>query len=71
MNEEINNEKEIGMKYPVIIYHAEEGGYVAEVPSLKGCLSQGETIKECIDELETVIELWLDTANKFYSRNHN
>lgn len=52
------------MKYPVIIYPVEEGGYVAEVPSLKGCLAQGETIEGCIDELETVIELWLDTAKK-------
>lgn len=50
------------MKYPVIIYPADEGGYVAEVPSLKGCLAQGETIDSCLNELETVLELWLETA---------
>ena len=52
------------MNYPIIIYPAEEGGYVAEVPSLKGCLAQGESISECLTELETVIEYWLDTARK-------
>jgi predicted RNase H-like HicB family nuclease len=25
------------LKYPIVIYPAEEGGYVAEVPALKGC----------------------------------
>lgn len=52
------------MKYPVIIYPADEGGYVAEVPSLKGCLAQGDTIDSCLNELEIVIELWLETARK-------
>lgn len=52
------------IKYPIIIYPAEEGGYVAEVPTLKGCLAQGETIQECLSELETVITLWLETAQK-------
>ncbi len=52
------------MKYPIIIYPAEEGGYVAEVPSLKGCLAQGENINECLEELETVIDYWLETARK-------
>jgi predicted RNase H-like HicB family nuclease len=52
------------MKYPVVIYASIEGGYVAEVPSLKGCLGQGETVDECLSELETVIDLWLATARK-------
>lgn len=38
------------------------GGFVAEVPQLKGCLAQGETELECLAELDTVIELWLETA---------
>lgn len=52
------------IKYPIIIYPADEGGYVAEVPTLKGCLAQGETIQECLSELETVISLWIETARK-------
>jgi len=52
------------IKYPIIIYPVQEGGYVAEVPTLKGCLAQGETIEDCLSELETVIALWLDTARR-------
>lgn len=47
-----------------MIYPYTKDGYVAEVPSLKGCLAQGETIDSCLTELETVIELWLETAKK-------
>lgn len=50
------------VKYPVIIYPAAEGGYVAEIPALKGCLAQGETLQETLNELITVAELWIETA---------
>jgi antitoxin HicB len=50
--------------YPIIIYPAEEGGYVAEVPALKGCLAQGETLIECLQELKTVETLWIDSARR-------
>lgn len=50
------------VKYPFVIYPASEGGFVAEVPSLKGCLAQGETLEETLDELATVTELWIETA---------
>ena len=52
------------LKYPIVIYPAEEGGYVAEVPSLKGCLAQGETLIECLEELKTVQNLWLESAKQ-------
>ncbi|NOT59637.1 MAG: type II toxin-antitoxin system HicB family antitoxin [Acidobacteria bacterium] len=52
------------MKYPVVIYPAEEGGYVAEVPALKGCLAQGDTMLECLEELEVVTKLWIDSAKR-------
>ena len=50
--------------YPIIIYPAEEGGYVAEVPALKGGLAQGETIDECLQELETVQAFWIESARR-------
>ena len=53
------------MQYPIVIYPCEEGGYVAEIPALKGCLAQGETLDEVLDELKTVTELWLETAEKY------
>jgi predicted RNase H-like HicB family nuclease len=52
------------VKYPFVIYPAVEGGYVAEVPALRGCLAQGETLQETLDELLTVTELWIATAEK-------
>jgi predicted RNase H-like HicB family nuclease len=51
-------------KYPMVIYPAEEGGYVAEVPALKGCLAQGETLIECLEELQEVQTLWIETAKR-------
>lgn len=50
------------VKYPFVIYPADEGGYVAEVPALKGCLAQGDTLEDTLEELATVTELWIETA---------
>lgn len=50
------------LKYPFFAYPAVEGGYVAEIPSLKGCIAQGETLDETLSELEIVESLWLETA---------
>jgi antitoxin HicB len=50
------------MEYPILIYPSPEGGFVGEIPQLKGCLAQGETEKDCLDELEIVKKLWLETA---------
>ena len=50
--------------YPVVIYPAEEGGFVAEIPALPGCIAQGETMLECFEELNTVKALWIETAKK-------
>lgn len=50
--------------YPIVLYPAEEGGYVAEVPALKGCLAQGETPSECLKELTKVQALWLESAKR-------
>ena len=52
------------MNYPIVIYPCEEGGYVAEVPALRGCLAQGETLAEVLEELQTVTKLWIETAQK-------
>jgi len=52
------------LTYPVVIYPADEGGYVAEVPALRGCLAQGETPAECLKELKKVQTLWLESAKR-------
>lgn len=52
----------MNLQYPILIYPAPEGGYVAEIPQLKGCIAQGETEIECLEELNRVTELWIETA---------
>jgi predicted RNase H-like HicB family nuclease len=44
------------MKVSVIVHEAEEGGYWAEVPSIPGCSTQGETYDELIANLREAIE---------------
>jgi antitoxin HicB len=53
------------MEYPIVTYPCPEGGYVAEIPVLKGCLAQGETVDEALQELNIVTALWLETADKY------
>jgi len=36
-----------------------------EVPALRGCLAQGETLEEALEELVTVRQLWIETAQKY------
>jgi len=45
------------MQYTAIVHNSDEGGYWVEVPSLPGCLSQGETIDEAINNIKEAIEL--------------
>ncbi len=50
------------MKLKAVIHKAEEGGFWAEVPSLPGCSTQGETIEELTENLRDAIALWLDVG---------
>jgi antitoxin HicB len=52
------------VKYPIIVYPCVEGGFVAEVPALIGCLAQGETLLETLEELEIVSSLWIEMAHR-------
>lgn len=38
------------------------GGWLADVPELKGCLADGNTPQEALDNLKEVIETWLEVA---------
>ncbi|MDO8578574.1 MAG: type II toxin-antitoxin system HicB family antitoxin [Dehalococcoidales bacterium] len=50
------------LKYPITIIPSEEGGYVAEIEDLPGCLSQGETLEETYANIEESRRLWIDVA---------
>lgn len=44
------------MKIKTIIHKAEEGGYWAEVPSIPGCATQGDTFEELLENLYEAVE---------------
>ncbi len=44
------------MKLKVVIHQAEEGGYWAEVPSIPGCATQGESFEELLTNLYEAVE---------------
>ena len=44
------------MKLTVVIHEAEEGGYWAEVPSIPGCATQGETYEELLENIHEAVE---------------
>ena len=44
------------MKLKVIIHEAEEGGFWAEVPAIRGCATQGETFEELLENLYEAVE---------------
>ena len=41
-----------------VILHKDENGYWAEVPALKGCFTQGNTIEETIQNVKEAINAW-------------
>jgi predicted RNase H-like HicB family nuclease len=48
------------MKLKIILEPSEEGGYTAFVPSLPGCISEGDTKKEALKNIREAIELYLE-----------
>lgn len=48
------------MKYTVIMEKGRESGYVAQVPVLRGCVSQGETKEEALANVKEAIEAYIE-----------
>ncbi len=48
------------MKIKVYLEPSEEGGYTAIVPSLPGCISEGDTKEEALKNIREAIELYLE-----------
>lgn len=51
------------MKIKAVIYSADEGGYWAEVPALPGCITEGDSMEELMENLQDAIQGWLEVAN--------
>jgi len=52
------------MKLKVVIHHAEEGGYWAEIPAILGCATQGETFEELLTNIYEAVEACLSVDVK-------
>jgi predicted RNase H-like HicB family nuclease len=48
------------MKYRVILEQDEDGVFVAEVPALPGCISQGATRAEALTNIQEAVEAYLE-----------
>lgn len=52
------------MKYRIIIEQDEDGMFVAECPNLPGCISQGKTRIEAIENIKDAIKGYLESLEK-------
>jgi predicted RNase H-like HicB family nuclease len=48
------------MKLQIVLEPSDEGGYTIYVPSLPGCISEGDTVDEAMENIREAIELYLE-----------
>jgi len=52
----------LSLPYRIELYPAAEGGFVAVIPELSGCITQGETQQEALEMIQDAKEAWIATA---------
>jgi antitoxin HicB len=55
------------LSYPVVVQPLKDedgGGFVATVPDLAGCMSDGETPEEALHNVQGAINAWIEAANE-------
>ena len=52
------------MKFKVVVEEGEDGYFVVTVPSLPGCISQGKTREEALENIKEAIELYLEVLQE-------
>ncbi|NDO19964.1 type II toxin-antitoxin system HicB family antitoxin [Lachnospiraceae bacterium MD329] len=51
--------------YEIILYWSEDdNSFIAEVPELPGCMADGKTRKEAIENAERIIDEWIEIAQE-------
>jgi antitoxin HicB len=53
------------LSYPVVVQPLKDedgGGFIATVPDLPGCMSDGETPEEALTNVQGAIEAWIEAA---------
>ena len=59
------------MRVHVVIEKDEAGYFVAEVPAFPGCLSQGKTQEEALENIKEAIEGWLEVMEEKHPFNRS
>ena len=53
------------MKYEIIIYWSEEDqAFIAEIPELPGCMADGTTYQEALENVKIIAKEWIKTARE-------
>ena len=53
------------IRYEITIYWSQEdNAFIAEVPELAGCMADGITYREALDNVELIINEWIETARE-------
>lgn len=53
-------------RYEIIIYWSlADQAFVAEVPELPGCMAHGSTYEEALVQIQSAMELWIETAREY------
>lgn len=53
------------IKYEMIVYWSEiDNAYLVEVPEIAGCMADGATYQEAVNNAQQIIQEWLDTAQE-------
>lgn len=55
----------MAMRYEVILYWSEtDQAFIAEVPELPGCAADGATYQEALQNVEVIMQEWIETAKE-------
>lgn len=60
-----SHRKKMVLNYRVVIEPCEEGGFSVTVPSLPGCISEGDTYKEALANIKEALEGYLAVCKKY------
>ena len=52
------------MKFRITVHQDEDGIFIVECPSLPGCISQGKTRKEALENIKDAMQGYLDSLKK-------
>ncbi|MGD1809710.1 type II toxin-antitoxin system HicB family antitoxin [Dapis sp. BLCC M126] len=53
------------LHYEIILYWSQETrAFIAEVPELPGCIADGETYQEALQNVEIIMQEWIETAQE-------